>query len=185
MTRIFRWLSLSIIPVILAASPPALAQHALSGAPPFRYHSLTADAQGHIHDDKLVTVGEFQQLRAHSERLASGAHPELLAPDINRVSDTACRDRSDFWKLWNNTTIAGGVCFANNGTVRINVYNVYQIDTGNNTGNFAAGSVHFPGSGRQYCAWDSLVFHDDAGNPVALADVTLVSIVGRTSYPCD
>ncbi|MBW4636027.1 MAG: hypothetical protein KME30_30330 [Iphinoe sp. HA4291-MV1] len=53
---------------------------------------------------------------------------------INRVSDQQCRDRTDFFKLWNNTTIANGVCFANPGTASVRIYNVYRITNGNNYG---------------------------------------------------
>jgi hypothetical protein len=53
---------------------------------------------------------------------------------INRVSDSQCKSRTDFFKLWNNTTIAKGVCFANAGSLNVHIYNVYQITNGNNYG---------------------------------------------------
>jgi hypothetical protein len=51
---------------------------------------------------------------------------------IERVSDRLCSARSDYFKLWNNTTSANGVCFANAGTISIKVYNVGKISNGNN-----------------------------------------------------
>ncbi|MHC5748537.1 MAG: beta/gamma crystallin domain-containing protein [Nostoc sp.] len=56
---------------------------------------------------------------------------------INRVSDSQCLARSDFFKLINNTTIAGGVCFANAGRVSVKIYNVYRVTNGNNYGSIA------------------------------------------------
>lgn len=53
---------------------------------------------------------------------------------VKRVSDSACKSRTDFFKLWNNTTTAKGVCFSNPGGVNVHVYNVYQITNGNNYG---------------------------------------------------
>ncbi|HEU5380726.1 MAG TPA: beta/gamma crystallin domain-containing protein, partial [Ktedonobacteraceae bacterium] len=40
----------------------------------------------------------------------------------------------DFFKLWNATTGAGGVCFASDGGLSVNIFNVFMITSGSNAG---------------------------------------------------
>ncbi len=114
--------------------------------------------------------------RGHTtQRLPQSTAPHVIS-FINRVSDTDCKNRTDFFKLWNNTTIAGGVCFANNGTASgLNIFNVFSITTGNNTG-FVVDSNgnQYPFAGGELCQF----VEDDISPPIP--DVVQVTITGRT-----
>lgn len=55
-----------------------------------------------------------------------------IAPDINRVD--GCSDPNDFWDVRNYPPL---ICFANAGdATSLNIYQVYEVDSGNNTGYF-------------------------------------------------
>lgn len=64
----------------------------------------------------------------------SVSNPSVVTPFIARVSDSQCASRIDFFKLWNGTTSAGGVCFSDNGIAHVEIDNVYMITSGNNAG---------------------------------------------------
>lgn len=70
---------------------------------------------------------------AHSQRAAS------VNPDINRVY--GCTAPNDFWDVWNYPPL---VCFANAGTISVSIYDVYEVDSGNNTGWFSVYPGYFP-----------------------------------------
>lgn len=162
-----------------ASASTATRQQASAGQP--HYHLLSISATGQL-QDHVVSQAQFIQARDQARKLAlqQPSHNQTVIPLINRVPDEDCRLRDDFWKLHNNTTSAGGVCFANNGTININVYGVYEVDTGNNSGSFVYDGINAPGDGLEYCANDLISF---LLNPIH--DVTQVSIVGRTTSPCD
>jgi hypothetical protein len=145
------------------------------------YHVLSISATGQL-QDQVVSQAQFLQVRdqAKQRALQQASTNPTVVPLTNRVSDAACASRSDFWKLWNNTTIANGICFASAGTININVYYVYEVDTGNNEGNFVADGIHFPGDGRQYCAYDYITFTSPW-----VYDVTQVSISSGITWSCD
>ncbi len=82
-----------------------------------------------MHKNKVCLVFTSAILLAIFEVLSLFSQPSWA---IERVSDRLCAARSDYFKLWNNTTSAGGVCFANAGTISIQVYNVGKISNGNN-----------------------------------------------------
>src|SRR5689334_13837135 len=98
-----------------------------------------------------------------------------LSGAIHRVSDSRCKARSDFMKLWNGTTIAKGVCFAGNGTMHINVYNVYDFTAGNNAGyvlyKWFDGNTYV----HTFCQKDRWNY-----SPYDVPDVIQVTITGRT-----
>ena len=120
-------------------------------------------------------------------RQAAGRHAHgTVTPFTDRVSDTDCRDRSDFWKLWNNTTIANGVCFANDGDWGDRIPSVYKVWTGNNGANWVEDLgnrlLFFPGDGNQVCR-NTLTFFVN-GNNFAYYDIRKESIAGRGYPPC-
>ena len=92
----------------------------------------------------------------------------MPATTIHRVSDSQCASRTDFFKLWNNSTSALGVCFASDGGLNVNIYNVYQITSGNNTG-FV---IDHDGQKFQLCQWATFSHF--------IAHVIFVEITGRT-----
>ena len=108
---------------------------------PSHYHVLSTSATGQL-QDRVVSQAQFIQARDENRKLAlqrqQASHNLTVVPLINRVSDADWQfsDQLGYWKLWNNTTSAGEVYFANNGTININVYNVYEVDTDYNSGNF-------------------------------------------------
>jgi hypothetical protein len=102
-----------------------------------------------------------------------------VSPAISRTSDSACASHTDYFKLWNNTTIANGICFADAGTLTgLNIYNVHQLTTGNNSGYLidSNGNVYPFSAGTYYCHWETLNFSP------AIPDVVQVTIV--SSYTC-
>lgn len=100
---------------------------------------------------------------------SSGSH--TIIPFINRVSDAACSGVSgtQFFKLWNGTTSAGGVCFANNGQISVEIDNVSRITSGNNKGFVIDRNGDPPFSLCQFSELDHFIAH-----------VVLVDITGRT-----
>lgn len=89
---------------------------------------------------------------------------------IHRVPDGECANRSDFFKLWNNTTIAKGVCFADSGYLTgLNIYNVSKITTGKNAG-YVKDSLgnYYPFSGREFCQNVTATFTPPIKNVVAI-----------------
>jgi hypothetical protein len=94
----------------------------------------------------------------------------MPATSIHRVSDQDCATRTDFFKLWNNTTIANGVCFASDGGLDVEIDNVYQITPGNNVG-FVIDRI-----GQKIWICKPLLR--------IIAHVTFVEITGRAGAPC-
>jgi Beta/Gamma crystallin len=175
----------------LAASNAMLVSAAAPGPtiPDRGYQVVHLSPSGQVVSTQPVSKATFMQIRDHVRQQAAQQAPARtgggVTPFINRVPDQDCANRSDFFKLWNNTTIANGVCFANNGTININVYNVYEVDSGNNSGNFTASpNAHFPGNGKQMCSYTYAIFENSSGQRLSLNDVTQVSIVGRSTPNC-
>ncbi|MBL1094016.1 MULTISPECIES: beta/gamma crystallin domain-containing protein [Streptomyces] len=79
--------------------------------------------------------------RKHIAALALAASALLVgsvataapAAAINRVNGSACQNRDDFFAAWND----GKVCFANSGSVAVNIYDVWQVTTGANAGQYS------------------------------------------------
>ncbi|MGW4894306.1 beta/gamma crystallin domain-containing protein [Kitasatospora sp. NPDC004240] len=92
------------------------------------------------------------------------------AAAIHRVDQSTCNSRSDFLTIWNYPP---KVCFADNGSTGVSIYDVYEVDSGNNRSyhnwySSATGSSYqtYLGNG----GWSSY-------NPKV--KVTWVSIIGR------
>ncbi|WP_457032998.1 beta/gamma crystallin domain-containing protein [Kitasatospora sp. P5_F3] len=67
------------------------------------------------------------------------------AAAIYRVDSASCDARSDFFTLWNYPP---KVCFADNGSTGVGIYDVYQVNSGNNSGYF-----NFTQNGTGYQAY--------------------------------
>jgi len=94
------------------------------------------------------------------------ALPTVTAQAVNRVD---CGDRQDFAKVINNG-YSGSLCFANSGWTSVRIYNVDQINAGNNrvstwTGTQLGTWVVYP--------WQSEYFNSDVGHEVTMYDITL------------
>ena len=100
----------------------------------------------------------------------SHSKPNAVIPftSIHRVPDDQCASRSDFFKLWNGTTIADGVCFASDGTISVEIDGVYAITSGNNAGYV----IDRDGDIFILCQWAELDHY--------IAHVVFVAITGRT-----
>lgn len=90
----------------------------------------------------LLALISFPHATVHAASLSpSSGHALSLVKEkavpfttIHRVSDSLCASRTDFFKLWNDSTSAGGVCFASDGGLNVDIFDVGQITTGNNAG---------------------------------------------------
>ncbi|MFD7555481.1 beta/gamma crystallin domain-containing protein [Streptomyces sp. NPDC059835] len=91
------------------------------------------------------------------------------AAAISRVDTATCNSRSDFFTLWNYPP---KVCFANNGSVNVAIYDVYQVDTGNNSGSFVWKSTNGSTYRTYYSSWKAIGF-----SPKVRVDS--ISITGR------
>jgi hypothetical protein len=113
---------------------------------------------------RTVTPTEAKRIETEARTarpLAGAAAPSGKAhPDINRVGDPDCTNRNDFLVLWNYPP---KVCFANSGDVDVRVYDVYRVDSGNNSGyvTWWNGASWVPSS---FAKWTSVYFRDAAGN---------------------
>lgn len=145
--------------ILVAALCMAVLGGAFSFAPSAHAATLAGSSTGHA-----ITHAASKSAPLTS----SGSH--TVVPFINRVSDAACTGASgtQFFKLWNGTTSAGGLCFANNGQVSVNIFNVSAITSGNNKG-FV---VDHNGDQFSLCQFQELDHF--------IAHVVLVSITGRT-----
>lgn len=117
-----------------------------------------------------VSAASASNKVAVQSRATHAIADSAVNPLIYRVNDSDCKTHDTYFKLWNNTTVANGVCFAQNGTVNVNIYNVYRITSGNNAGWVLTSSGHL----YSLCQWES-----DTFSP-AIADVVQVVIAGRT-----
>ncbi|MFJ5121613.1 beta/gamma crystallin domain-containing protein [Kitasatospora sp. NPDC088548] len=55
------------------------------------------------------------------------------AAAIDRVDTNTCNSRSDFFTLWNYPP---KVCFAGDGAANVEIFDVYQVNSGNNNSYF-------------------------------------------------
>lgn len=148
-----------------------------------QYAIIWLDSNFHIARVWKGSIADAQPILQHERAIRIKHQPARhqpdnfgISPDINRVF--GCTDPNSFWDLRNYPPL---VCFANNGVININVYQVYEIDTGNNAGNFVAyNNVHFPGNGLQFCSYTSIF----PPSGTTFYDITQVTITGRTAYPC-
>ena len=70
---------------------------------------------------KILQVEDTKRRKVGSE----------INPQTNRVDD--CVWPNSYFVAWNDGPL---VCFANPGSQNVAIYNVYRVDTGNNTGKF-------------------------------------------------
>lgn len=94
------------------------------------------------------------------------ALPPAGAQAVNRVD---CGDHGDYAKVFNNG-YSGALCFANPGWTSVRIYNVDQLNSGNNqvstwTGNQYGTWVVYP--------WQSEYFNSDVGHEVTMFDINL------------
>ncbi|GAA1404887.1 hypothetical protein GCM10009639_51250 [Kitasatospora putterlickiae] len=92
------------------------------------------------------------------------------AAAIYRVDTATCNSRSDFFTLWNYPP---KVCFAENGSTSVAIYDVYEVDSGNNESYF---NWYSSATGQNYT---SHLYNGgwQAFNPKV--KVTYINIVGR------
>ncbi|MGH7868286.1 MAG: hypothetical protein ACREP9_11860, partial [Candidatus Dormibacteraceae bacterium] len=99
--------------------------------------------------------------------------------------DIACRDRTDFFKLWDNRAGSGGLCFADDGEGEVNMAGVYRLTTGGNAGSLRSlGGLTWPRDGLRYCDHAEVMFVDGNNKPAKI-DVTYITIVGRSAATCE
>ncbi|MFJ8040308.1 beta/gamma crystallin domain-containing protein [Kitasatospora sp. NPDC096147] len=90
------------------------------------------------------------------------------AAAIYRVDTNTCNARSDFFTLWNYPP---KVCFADNGSTSVAIYDVYQINSGNNSGYF-----NFTQNGYGYQAYQASWVQSNYNPKIK---VTWINITGR------
>lgn len=82
-----------------------------------------------------------------------GTRPDSAVPAIHRVS--GCTDPNTFWVVRNGPPL---VCFADAGDISVAIFSVFEVDSGNNSGNFS----WLSSSGRSFtqslAKWSSAVF---------------------------
>jgi hypothetical protein len=104
--------------------------------------------------------------RAAAGLAVAAAAAVVIAPGAHAVSRVNCAGRTDFFTIW-NYNYSGELCFANNGSTNVAIYDVNEVDTGNNSGYYDIGG------GQAYQA--SYVDVGYSGNP----EITWIDIVGR------
>jgi hypothetical protein len=90
--------------------------------------------------------------------LGAGLATAGPAAAIDRVSDSACYNQSDFYEIWNDAQIDGRVCFANNGGTNVGIYNAWKITSGNNTSDTDFYYPGGPGLGVHLPSWQWATF---------------------------
>jgi len=72
-------------------------------------------------------------LRGSSVPQGPGAeqNPGVALPEIRRIS--GCTDPNSYWDVRNSPPL---VCFADAGDINVTILAVYEVDSGNNAGNF-------------------------------------------------
>ncbi|WP_035847038.1 beta/gamma crystallin domain-containing protein [Kitasatospora azatica] len=66
---------------------------------------------------------------AGSAALTAGLVTASPASAIDRVDDATCGGHYDFYTVYNE----GKLCFANDGSTGVAIYDVWELDSGNNT----------------------------------------------------
>ncbi|MFJ5230094.1 beta/gamma crystallin domain-containing protein [Kitasatospora sp. NPDC088391] len=84
------------------------------------------------------------------------------------MDTSTCNSRSDFFTLWNYPP---KVCFAGDGYTGVGIYDVYQVDSGNNSGSY--GGV-WGGSNTTvyFSSWKTRTFSPGL-------NVTYINVTGR------
>ncbi|MFD7643925.1 beta/gamma crystallin domain-containing protein [Kitasatospora sp. NPDC059795] len=90
------------------------------------------------------------------------------AAAIYRVDTSTCNAHDDFFTLWNYPP---KVCFAENGAVNVAIYEVYRVDSGNNSGYFSGSA-----SGSTFGVYFS-AFKQYGGQ--GTSTVSYINITGR------
>lgn len=157
----------SLVFTVLAAitAIPSYAQ-VKSTAPSSVYTINWIDAAGHIvktwHGSKaeaakikqteLVERHKLQQQEMHVMQVQRKGK---IHPFINRVY--SCGLPNDFFDLFNE----GIVCFANAGSINVTIFDVYEVSSGNNHGQFSTyvcGSGPCTGPVTIYIGWNTTDF---------------------------
>jgi hypothetical protein len=99
-----------------------------------------------------VTRTEVRQTPVPAHGATEVRSPGALAPDISRVLN--CADPNSFWVISNGPPL---VCFGNAGDISVAIFAVFEVDAGNNVGNFT-----WARNGRSFSQplgrWTSIVF---------------------------
>lgn len=78
----------------------------------------------HGSKDAAETIHKQQMAAIEKERA------KVVTPQIIRVEHGECKRRTDFFTLWNE----GKLCFSWAGSMNVQIWSVYRVDSGNNAG---------------------------------------------------
>ncbi len=128
-----------LLAFLVGISPTSVASVHAAPIPTATYSIKYYDASGHLIKSWRGSYAEQQHLLQLERAKHPAPRPANISPLINRVDP--CSDPNDFVDLRNYPPL---VCFANAGMNSINVYSVYEVDSGANAGAFYIYPHAFP-----------------------------------------
>jgi hypothetical protein len=127
----------------LAAAAPAPSTHSSSAAT----HPVTV-----LYLDPATGQVTRTEVRQAAVPTSAATAPATQSPAIGRV--VGCTDPNSYWVVRNNPPL---VCFANAGDINVSILSVYEVDAGNNVGNFTW-SLNGHSFNQPLGRWTSIVF---------------------------
>lgn len=92
----------------------------------------------------------------------------LTAAPASALNRVGCGNRTDWFTIWNYGW-SGQLCFANNGSQNVAIYDVNEVDTGNNSGFYTLAGTTFWQNDWTNVVWS---YSSNSGYEITWIDIT-------------